>query len=88
MNAGILTVTLPEEAIDAIKRRVEAGRYASTDDAVLAAVDALLNAESEYDRRIEAIRHRVRKSLDDPRPSLSGTEMRAHLDQLYDKYKD
>lgn len=87
MNARTFTITLPEKAIDAIKRRVEAGQYASTDDAMLAAVDALLDAESEHGGRIEAIRKRVQKSLDDPRPSLNSAEIRTHLNRLYRQHR-
>jgi antitoxin ParD1/3/4 len=87
MSARKLSITLPEETIDAIESRVEAGRYGSTDEAMLAAVDALLREENESDERIEIIRQKVRSSLDDPRPSVDSAGMRAHLDQLYARHK-
>jgi antitoxin ParD1/3/4 len=87
MSARKLSITLPEEIIEAIESRVESGQYGSTDEAMLAAVDALLDRENDHDKRIEAIRARVRRSLDDPRPSVSSAEMRTHLDQLYARHK-
>ncbi|XNO40738.1 type II toxin-antitoxin system ParD family antitoxin (plasmid) [Sinorhizobium meliloti] len=82
-----LSITLPTEMADAIKARVEAGLYGSTSEAMRAAVRALLRDEEEHEERLAAIRARVRQSLDDPRPSLTGREVRKHLDSLYAKHQ-
>jgi antitoxin ParD1/3/4 len=87
MSARKLSITLPEEVIDAIESRVDDGQYGSTDEVMLAAVDALLREESEHGERIDAIRQRVRKSIEDPRPSLSSADMQAHLGQLYARHR-
>ena len=87
MSLRKFSVTLPQDLADAIVSRVETGQYASTDEAMQAAVDALLREDAEQDERLVAIRNRVKRSLDDPRPSISGAEARAHLDRLYTSHK-
>jgi antitoxin ParD1/3/4 len=74
--------------IDAIENRVETGRYGSTDEAMLAAVDALLREEKEHEERMKSIRQQIRSSIEDPAPSLSSAEMRAHVEQLYARHRD
>jgi len=87
MSLRKFSIMLPQELADAIVSRVETGQYASTDKAMQAAVDALLREDAEQDERLAAIRNRVKRSLDDPRPSISGNEARAHLDRLYTSHK-
>ncbi|OHV79597.1 ribbon-helix-helix domain-containing protein [Ensifer sp. LCM 4579] len=82
-----LSITLPTEMADAIKARVEAGLYGSTSEAMRAAVRALLRDEEEHEERLAAIRARVRQSVEDPRPSLTGREVRAHLNSIYSKHQ-
>jgi len=82
-----LSITLPPEMADAIKTRVEAGLYASTSEAMRAAVRALLRDEEEKEERLAALRARVRRSLEDPRPSLPGREVRKHLNSLHAKHQ-
>ncbi|MCG5481538.1 MAG: type II toxin-antitoxin system ParD family antitoxin [Ensifer alkalisoli] len=80
-------ITLPTEMADAIKARVEAGLYGSTSKAMRAAVRALLRDEEEHEERLAAIRARGRQSLVDPRPSLTGGEVRMHLNSLYSEHQ-
>ena len=83
MGAQKLNITLPDGMADAIKDRVESGRYLSTDDAMRAAISALLREEAFDDERLDSIRNRVQKSMNDPRPNLTGSDARRHLDALY-----
>jgi len=87
MGEQKLSITLPDDMAEAVREWVASGRYSSTDDAMRAAISALLREDEEQDIRIEAIRDRVRKSIDDPRPSLTGAEVRRHLDALYARHK-
>lgn len=82
-----LSITLPEEMIDAINARVESGAYASSSEVLKQAMQLWLRQEEEYEARMAAIRARVKASLDDPRPSLSSAEMRAELDALFAKHR-
>ncbi len=87
MGEQKLSITLPDDMAAAVREWVASGRYNSTDDAMRAAISALLRENEDQESRIEAIRQRVRKSIDDPRPSLTGAEVRQHLDALYTRHK-
>ncbi|MBB4568322.1 ribbon-helix-helix domain-containing protein [Rhizobium leucaenae] len=80
-----LSISLPTEMVAAIKSRVDAGAYASTSEVLRAAVRVWLREEEEYQERIAAIRQKVKASLDDPRPNLSGGEVKQRLDAFFDK---
>jgi antitoxin ParD1/3/4 len=80
-----LSITLPSEMVMAIKSRVESGDYASTSEVFRAAVRVWLRQEEEYEERIASIRARVQASLDDPRPNLTGKEVRQQLDAFFDR---
>ncbi|TDK36938.1 ribbon-helix-helix protein, CopG family [Rhizobium deserti] len=80
-----LNITLPDEAAEAIAARVASGHYASEDEAILAAIRALLREEDEH--RLDVIRRRMERSLEDPRPNLRSDEVRSHLDALYIRHK-
>ncbi|MWV25830.1 type II toxin-antitoxin system ParD family antitoxin [Methylobacterium sp. 2A] len=49
----------------------------------LRAVRALQRQRRETAERLDDIRARIRRSLDDPRPSRSLEEVRAHIDALH-----
>jgi len=87
MGEQKLNITLPDDMADAIKDRVESGRYNSTDDAMRAAIGALLREEASHDEHLDSVRDRIRKSMNDPRPNLTGSEVRKHLDTLYGRHK-
>ncbi|OBZ92659.1 CopG family transcriptional regulator [Pararhizobium polonicum] len=81
-----LSITLPTEMVDAIKSRVEAGSYASTSEVLREAMRTWLRLEEEHEARMEGLRARVRRSLEDPRPNLSGKQVRERLNALYAKH--
>lgn len=81
-----LSITLPSEMVDAIKSRVEAGSHASTSEVIREALRTWLRQEQEHEERIAGLRARVQHSLEDPRPNLSGADVRARLNTLYSKH--
>lgn len=81
-----LSITLPSEMVDAIKSRVEAGSHASTSEVIREAMRTWLRLEEEHEKRLEGLRARVKHSLEDPRPNLTGQQVRARLDALYAKH--
>ncbi|WP_426228957.1 ribbon-helix-helix domain-containing protein [Pararhizobium sp. DWP3-4] len=81
-----LSITLPSEMVDAIKSRVEAGSHASTSEVIREAMRTWLRLEEEHEERIEGLRARVKHSLEDPRPNLTGKQVRERLDALYVKH--
>lgn len=82
-----LSITLPKDMVSAIKERVASGSYASTSEVLREAMRNWMRQEEEREERLTAIRARIQHSLNDPRPRLSGSELRASLDDLYDKHK-
>jgi len=78
-----LSITLPKEMASEIRARVEGGRYASTSEVLREAMRLWLRREAEAEERIAAIRGQVKRSLEDPRPNLTGEEMRERLARLY-----
>ena len=83
MNQQI-SISLPTEVIEAINTRVDAGTYASASDVVLAAMRALADQDDDYDARIASIRARVKASIEDPRPALTGEQVKARLDAFFE----
>ena len=67
--------------------RVAAGEYATTSEAVRDAVRLWQRQRIENAERLEAIRTRIQRSLDDPRPRLTSDQMRKALDELYAQYE-
>lgn len=80
-----LSITLPAEMVAAIKERVSSGRYSSTSEVLREAMRTWLRDEEEHAERIEAIRSKVKRSLNDPRPSVSLDEAFERLSQHTDK---
>jgi antitoxin ParD1/3/4 len=74
--------SLGNETLKAVDELVEIGGFASADQAVLAAIEAWHQTTDNPTQQLEAIRLRVRRSIDDPRPSLSIDEVDAALDEL------
>lgn len=66
-------------------RSVDAGEYASTSEVVRHAMRLWQRERDEHAERIAAIKTRIRKSLDDPRPSLSEEEARQAIETMFDE---
>ncbi|MFC3703218.1 type II toxin-antitoxin system ParD family antitoxin [Devosia honganensis] len=81
-----LTITLPAEMLALIRRQVEAGRYASTSEVLREAVRVWMRDEEEHAERLAAVRARIKRSLDDPRPAVPLEEafarVKAHAERL------
>ncbi|MCJ2011598.1 type II toxin-antitoxin system ParD family antitoxin [Methylobacterium sp. J-076] len=78
-----ISVTMAPETLRAVRERVEAGEYASVDAALDDAVRALQRQRREEAEDLDAIRARIRRSLDDPRPDLSSAEVQDELDMMF-----
>ncbi|CAN7194519.1 type II toxin-antitoxin system ParD family antitoxin [Pararhizobium sp. LjRoot238] len=81
-----LSITLPTEMVNAIKSRVESGSYASTSEVLREAMRTWLRLEEEHEERLASLRAQVQHSLNDPRPNLSGKQVRERLDALSVKH--
>ena len=82
-QAEKISVTMTTEQIETIRASVEAGEYASTSEAMRDAVRLWQRQRSEDAERIAAMKARIRRSIDDPRPSLGETEVDERLDRLF-----
>lgn len=71
------------EQLRAVRESVEAGEYASTSEVLRDAVRLWQRQRREDAERLEVIRARIRRSLDDPRPALSLEEVDAELEKLF-----
>jgi antitoxin ParD1/3/4 len=82
-NAEKISITMTPDILRAVRDSVEAGEYASISEALRDAVQVWLRQRLEDAERLDAIRARVRRSLDDARPDLSFDEVAARLTKLH-----
>lgn len=73
-NAEKVSVTMTPEMMQAIRESVESGEFASTSEAMRDAVRVWRRERLEFAERLEAVRARVQRSLNDPRPSVSADD--------------
>lgn len=82
-----LSITLPAEMVAMIKEQVDSGRYASTSEVLRQAMRSWMRDEQEHTERLTAIRARIARSLDDPRPAVSMDDamerLEAHVRQSF-----
>lgn len=84
-TAEKISITVTPEMLRAIRESVDAGEYASTSEVVRHAMRLWQRERDEHAERIAAIKARIRKSLDDPRPSLSEEEARQAIEAMFDE---
>lgn len=73
-NAEKVSVTMTPDMMRASRESVKSGEFATTSEAMRDAVRVWQRQRLEYAERLEALRARVRHSLDDTRPSLTVDE--------------
>ena len=81
--AETISVTMTPEQLRAVRESVEAGEYASTSEVLRDALRLWQRQRREDAERLNVIRARIRRSLDDPRPDLSLAEVDARLEKLF-----
>ena len=80
-NAEKVSVTMTPDMLRALRESVESGEFATTSEAMRDAVRVWQRQRIEYAERVQALRERVRRSLDDPEPSLTAEEAEAELEK-------
>ncbi len=78
-----ISITMTSEQLRAVRESVAAGEYASTSEVLRDAVRLWQRRRQEDAERLEGIRARIRRSLDDPRPSLTLEQVDAQLEELF-----
>jgi antitoxin ParD1/3/4 len=82
-TAEKISITMTAEQLRAVRESVAAGEYASTSEVLRDAVRLWQRRRQEDAERLNAIRARIRRSLDDPRPDLTSDDVQADLDALF-----
>jgi antitoxin ParD1/3/4 len=76
------TITLSADTAQRIRTSIDAGDYASVDDLIRAALDALAGEAAGRADDLAWVKARIRGSVEDKRPGHSSEEVRRHLDDL------
>jgi antitoxin ParD1/3/4 len=79
------SISMPPDMARELRASVETGEFTSTSEAVRFALRTWQRLRREDADRVAAIRERIRKSIDDPRPNLSAQEVDAELAALFAK---
>lgn len=78
-----ISITVTSEQLRAVRESVAAGEYASTSEVLRDALRLWQRQRQEDAERLDAIRTRIRRSLDDPRPSLTLDQVDTYLEELF-----
>jgi antitoxin ParD1/3/4 len=81
-NAEKVTITMTADLLQSVRDTVEAGEFATTSEAMRDAVRVWQRQRLEDSERLNAMRARIRRSLEDPRPSLSAEEAEAEMSRF------
>jgi antitoxin ParD1/3/4 len=84
-SAEKISITMTSDMLRVIRESVESGEYASTSEAMRDAVRVWQRQRLEDAERLAAVRARIRRSIDDPRPSLTEEQADAHFKVLFAK---
>jgi antitoxin ParD1/3/4 len=84
-NAEKISITMTPEMMRVIRASVESGEYASTSEALRDAVRIWQREREEHAERVDAIRSRIRRSVEDPRPSVGLNEIQGRISALHEE---
>jgi antitoxin ParD1/3/4 len=82
-TAERLSITLPHDLADMVRRQVESGDYASNSEVIRDALRLWQERKKVSARRREWLRGKVERSLADTRPPLDADEVFAELESRY-----
>lgn len=80
-----VTVTLTPEMARAVRASMDIGEYASASEVVGEALRGWQRQRAEHAERLANVGARVRRSVDDPRPSLSEPEVAPELAAFFEQ---
>jgi antitoxin ParD1/3/4 len=77
-----ISITLTPEMNRLIKKRVDAGEFASSSELIREALRLWQRQDEEHRQRLAEIRARIKAAMDDPRPGIPAKDvfdrLRAH----------
>lgn len=82
-SAETISVTMTSDMLRDVQDAVQSGEFASTGEALREAVRVWRRQRLEDAERLEAVRARLRRSLDDPRSDLDEDEAERHFRELH-----
>ncbi|TRD00514.1 type II toxin-antitoxin system ParD family antitoxin [Mesorhizobium sp. WSM4303] len=85
-SAEKLSVTVTPAMARMIREKVEDGSFGSASEVIRAALRAFQREEEEHAERMASIRARVKASIEDTRPNLTGAEVRDRLQKFAEQY--
>jgi antitoxin ParD1/3/4 len=81
-----LSITVTAAQARLIREKVEDGSFGSASEVIRAALRSFQRDEEEHAERIAAIKAKIKASVEDTRPNLSGKQVRAHLNRVAAQY--
>jgi antitoxin ParD1/3/4 len=81
MQTEKLSISLPEDMAQLVRRKVESGSYASSSEVIGDALRLLQKMDSERSERLNAIRREIDEARADP-VRYTASEVREHFDRL------
>ena len=82
-HAEKISITMTPEMMQVIRASVASGEYASTSEALRDAVRIWQRDRQEHAERLDAIRQRIKTSVNDPRPAIGEAELQKRLQALH-----
>ena len=82
-TAEKLSVTLPRDLAELIRRKVKTGAYASNSEVIRDALRLWQEREATEEQKRQWLRARIDRSLVDPRPSIDADDVFADLEARY-----
>ena len=79
MNAEKLSITLPADMAQMIRRQVDSGAYSSNSEVIREAMRLWQDRRSEREQRLDIIRAKIQEAVDDPR-RITDEELGHHFD--------
>jgi antitoxin ParD1/3/4 len=80
-----LSITLPADMARMVRDKVEAGAYASNSEVIREALRVWQEGEAMKTQRLQEIRQKIAESINDPRPSLTDTQVKRRIKRLHDR---
>lgn len=84
MPTETLSITLPVDLAEMVRRQVERGAFASDSELIREALRLWQDREEERDRRLASIRERIDDAIADP-VRLTPEEVRQQLARLHEE---
>lgn len=82
-QAEKISITLTSDMVRTIRKSVESGEYASTSEVLRDAMRVWQRRRQEDAERLAAIRARIQRSFDDPRPPVPLEEAFDRIEKLH-----